>query len=88
MRDEISELLKQREERYGKYSDVAEMTQSLMSIIESGASYERVPDTHKIVFFMIANKIARAVNGDPMYDDNYRDIAGYAMLAVEASKNE
>lgn len=84
MRDEISELLKQREERYGKYSDVAEMTQSLMSIIESGASYERVPDTHKTIFFMIANKIARAVNGDPMYDDNYRDIAGYATLAERA----
>ena len=80
MRDEISELLKQREERYGKYSDVAEMTQSLMSIIESGASYERVPDTHKTIFFMIANKIARAVNGDPSYIENWHDIAGYSTL--------
>ena len=33
---------------------------------------------------MICNKIARAVNGDPQYFDNYRDIAGYATLAERA----
>lgn len=33
---------------------------------------------------MICNKIARAVNGDPQYFDNWRDIAGYATLAEKA----
>ena len=29
---------------------------------------------------MIASKIARIVNGDPDYADNWHDIAGYARL--------
>jgi sulfur carrier protein ThiS len=31
---------------------------------------------------MIANKIARIVNGDPYYKDSWQDIAGYAQLIV------
>lgn len=34
----------------------------------------------------IATKIARILNGDPDYIDNWVDIAGYAMLVVERLK--
>lgn len=32
---------------------------------------------------MIAHKLARIMNGDPNYIDNWTDIAGYAQLVVD-----
>lgn len=81
---EINNTLNERGERYGKFKDVAGTTQQLMAIVESGANYEHLNAEQKTSLFMICNKIARAVNGDPQYFDNYRDIAGYATLAERA----
>ena len=81
---EIDNTLNERGERYGSYSDVASTTQQLMAIVEYGASYKYLNAEQKTSLFMICNKIARAVNGDPQYFDNYRDIAGYATLAERA----
>ena len=81
---EIDNTLNERGARYGNYSDVASTTQQLMSIVECGANYEHLNAEQKTSLFMICNKIARAVNGDPQYFDNYRDIAGYATLAERA----
>lgn len=81
---EIDSTLNERGARYGDYSDVAGTTQQLVSIVECGASYEHLNAEQKTSLFMICNKIARAVNGDPQYFDNYRDIAGYATLAERA----
>ena len=78
---EMDSTLNERGARYGNYSDVAGTTQQLMSIVESGANYEHLNAEQKTSLFMICNKIARAVNGDPHYFDNWRDIAGYATLA-------
>ena len=82
--NEIDSTLNERGARYGNYSDVAGTTQQLMSIVECGANYEHLNAEQKTSLFMICNKIARAVNGDPQYFDNYRDIAGYATLAERA----
>ena len=71
----------------GNYSDVASTTQQLMAIVECGANYEHLNAEQKTSLFMICNKIARAVNGDPQYFDNYRDIAGYATLAERACES-
>jgi hypothetical protein len=81
---EINNTLNERGERYGKFKDVASTTQQLITIVERGANYEHLNAEQKTSLFMICNKIARAVNGDPQYFDNYRDIAGYATLAERA----
>lgn len=81
---EIDNTLNERGARYGNYSDVAGTTQQLIAIVECGANYEHLNAEQKTSLFMICNKIARAVNGDPQYFDNYRDIAGYATLAERA----
>ena len=82
--NDINSTLNERGSRYGNYSDVAGTTQRLMAIVECGANYEHLNAEQKTSLFMICNKIARAVNGDPQYFDNYRDIAGYATLAERA----
>lgn len=79
----VQQLLQERGERYGDFADVAATTEALMDVMHQGASWNTMPPTHKCALYMIANKIARAVNGDAMYDDNFKDIAGYAQLVVE-----
>ena len=32
---------------------------------------------------MIQHKIGRILNGDPNYDDNWRDICGYSQLVLD-----
>ena len=76
----INKTLEQRGERYGNYSDVAGTTQQLMSIVECGANYEHLNAEQKTSLFMICNKMARIVNGDPSYIENWHDIAGYSTL--------
>jgi hypothetical protein len=77
---DIDSTLNERGARYGNYSDVASTTQQLMSIVECGANYEHLNAEQKTSLFMICNKIARAVNGDPNYIENWHDIAGYSTL--------
>jgi hypothetical protein len=37
---------------------------------------------------MIAHKIARILNGDPNYSDNWIDVAGYATLVANRLEKE
>ena len=76
----INKTLEQRGERYGKFNDVAGTTQQPMAIVECGASYEHLNAEQKTSLFMICNKMARIVNGDPNYIENWHDIAGYSTL--------
>ena len=78
--NDVDSTLNERGARYGNYSDVASTTQQLMSIVECGANYEHLNAEQKTSLFMICNKIARAVNGDPNYIENWHDIAGYSTL--------
>lgn len=79
----IQNTLQQRGERYGEFSDVAATTQALMAVIDSAYNSEQLDDSMKTSLFMICNKMARIVNGDPNYIDNWHDIAGYATLVEQ-----
>ena len=79
--NDVDSTLNERGARYGNYSDVSGTTQQLMSIVECGTNYEHLNAEQKTSLFMICNKIARAVNGDPNYIENWHDIAGYSTLA-------
>ena len=77
----INETLKQRQVTYGSFEDVAEDTQTMMGVVGTNDDESRTA-TQQIALFLICNKIARIINGDPDYIDNWRDIAGYAQLIV------
>jgi hypothetical protein len=80
---ETNNTLNERGARYGKFKDVASTTQQLMSIVECGTNYEHLNAEQKTSLFMICNKMARIVNGDPSYTDNWHDISGYATLVEQ-----
>ncbi|MGQ4637302.1 DUF6378 domain-containing protein [Acinetobacter junii] len=79
----INQTLEQRGSRYGKFKDVAATTYALQEILRSASNYERMADDQIIALDMICNKIARIVNGDPNYIDNWHDISGYATLVEQ-----
>lgn len=80
--DEIASTLAARGNRYGSFSDNADTAQALKDIARRHPNWEELENYHKESIDMIFHKIARILNGDPMYDDSWVDIAGYAKLTV------
>lgn len=79
----INKTLEQRGERYGKFKDVASTTYALQEILRNAKNHEHMTDDQVIALDMICNKMARIVNGDPNYIENWHDIAGYATLVEQ-----
>lgn len=81
--DSVESLIAERGKRYGKFSDGAEIMRDLKSVMHSTDGWERLSNSQQEALDMIQHKIGRVLNGDPNYDDNWKDIAGYATLVVD-----
>lgn len=89
---EVKDVLADRDGKYGKFADVADLAQDLKTSIRDGriiGGELRAGDGRKVIradmveaLDMICSKIARILNGDPDYPDNWVDIAGYATLVA------
>lgn len=79
----IQETLSQRQERYGDFSDNADTSQALKSIMRATRQWDSLPNAGKEALDNIQQKIARILNGDPLYEDSWFDIVGYAQLALK-----
>jgi len=79
---EVRELLNVREDMYGQYSVVSQISQDIKKVMKDSPNYKVMPAFARESLDMIANKIARILNGNYYYDDSWRDISGYATLAV------
>lgn len=86
----IDETLKERGSRYGTFKGHSELSQRLLGSIlaHTTAKDVKLSDVHREALQMICHKIARIANGDPNYDDSWRDIAGYAQLVVKHLNGE
>jgi len=84
---DLASTLAERGSRYGSFAEHALIAQSLQSIMRGTDCVHTgwnalAPDMQQALT-VIADKIARILNGDPTYLDNWHDIQGYARL-VEA----
>jgi hypothetical protein len=79
----ITETLNDREAKYGQFTDLATGAQALKSMVRASAAYPRMTSVQREAIEMIMLKTCRLMYGDPMHFDTWRDIAGYAALAVE-----
>lgn len=77
------EVLNQRGQVYGPFIDNASVAQSLKAVIHGTHQFEHLPPDHKEALDLIASKMARILSGSHTHKDNWRDIAGYAMLIAE-----
>lgn len=75
-------LITERGSRYGKFKDGADIMQSLKDTMRDVDGWNDLTASQREALDMIQHKIGRILNGDPTYDDSWKDIAGYATLIV------
>jgi hypothetical protein len=78
---DVSALLEERGNRYGKFRDHAAISQMLKGVMDSVD--KNMEADQREALEMIFHKIARILNGDPNYADSWVDIAGYAQLVAD-----
>jgi len=78
-------ILAERGARYGTFADNASTSQSLKRVMAQHLAKhnKELADDQWEAMEMIAHKLARIINGDPDYHDNWADIAGYAKLVSD-----
>lgn len=90
--NETEVLITERGSRYGKFKDGAEIMQSLKDTMRDVDGWNNLTASQKAsqkeALDMIQHKIGRILNGDPTYDDSWKDIAGYATLIVNELNGE
>ncbi|GAB1663110.1 TPA: DUF6378 domain-containing protein [Mannheimia haemolytica] len=75
----IEQIIGERGKNYGSFDDVATMSQQLKAVLLD--TNTQLKPHQKEAGEMICLKLARIFAGcNPDYEDNWRDIAGYAML--------
>lgn len=80
--DTVTEVLKQRGQRYGEFTGHARISQALKTVIFTSRSRCTLDPDMCEALEMIAHKIARICNGDAHYSDHWTDVAGYAELVA------
>ena len=80
---DLEKTLAERGERYGDYVEMAEIQQRLKSVMRSYDTFHQLNPGQQEALDMFATKIGRILRGDPNYDDNWKDIAGYATKVME-----
>lgn len=87
---DIDVTLAERGARYGSFDEHARITQAIKACYEDSPNWNpmKMRSSQREALDMIAHKIGRILNGDPNYDDSWRDIAGYAELIVKELNGE
>jgi hypothetical protein len=90
----VDKTLEERESTYGSFKSHAFISQELKEVMWSTDKWEYLHNDQKEALEMVQHKIARILNGDPNYIDNWHDIQGYTKLVEDrllkesASKRE
>lgn len=86
--DTTEQLITERGGRYGKFKDGAAIMQELKDVMREVDGWHNLTPSQREALDMIQHKIGRILNGDPTYDDSWKDIAGYATLIVNELNGE
>jgi hypothetical protein len=79
---DINKTLDERGERYGVFSLHAIIAQDLKAVMMRQPGWQRLASDQCEALEMVQHKVARILNGDPDYADNWVDIAGYSTLVA------
>lgn len=90
MSSNLNEVLAERGGNYGDFAKQADLSQAIKQTVfrhldnhnPTGAQMFQPMMAESLE--MIIHKIARIANGNPMHEDSWRDIAGYATLVADA----
>ena len=79
----VDKTLSTRGGKYGLFEDNAELAQELKEVVRKYEGWKDLDSLHKESLDLIFIKIARIINGDANYVDNWHDIQGYAKLVED-----
>lgn len=79
----IDATLAGRGTRYGEFIDQARIAVGIKKAMACGRNWGTLESDQRECLDMLANKIARILNGDPNYHDSWHDIVGYAKLVAD-----
>lgn len=77
---DVSKTLAERGGRYGAFAEHAKIAQGLQDVLHAAPNWSKLDPDMRQAMCVICDKMARILNGDPYYDDNWHDIQGYAKL--------
>lgn len=80
---DVSATLAERGGRYGAFKDHAKIAQGLQEVLQAAPNWSKLDPDMRQAMCVICDKMARILNGDPYYEDNWHDIQGYARLVEE-----
>jgi hypothetical protein len=83
----VDKVLDERGTRYGPATEQFPLAQNIKSAMRSHPKWDELPYVVRETLEMIATKISRIITGDPLYDDNWIDIAGYAQIVVRDAED-
>lgn len=86
--ENVNTTLAERGKRYGDFKTHAWYAEQMNGVFDASPNWNTMNPDNKEALRIIANKIGRILNGDPEYDDNWRDIAGYATLVLNRINSE
>jgi hypothetical protein len=93
----IEETLQERGNNYGNFHTQANLTQTLIAIINQHYNSVHANEEGKVAplphfmmesIHMICHKLARIANGNPYYADSWHDIGGYSQLVVQILESQ
>jgi hypothetical protein len=84
----IDSTLQERADHYGSFEHHAKIAQDLQRVLHAEAGWARLADDQRQALTVIMDKVARMLNGDPAYRDNWHDIVGYAKLVDDRMKRD
>jgi deoxycytidylate deaminase len=81
-------LIAEREKTHGSFDQNATTSQQLKAIFRAQSKYVELCPCHKEALDMIASKIGRVLSGQAGFADHWRDISGYATLAMDRCQDD
>ncbi len=87
----IEQILKERGSRYnlyGSYKDHAQLTQNLKDDMRNHPGWHSLDADMQETLDMVQHKIARVLNGDHKYLDNWDDMLGYITLVTNRLRSD
>ena len=80
----IETTITERGTQYGDFNTGGTIMQELKSVMRNTPNWQAIRPQQREALEMIQHKIGRILNGNSDYDDNWRDIAGYATLILNS----
>jgi hypothetical protein len=81
-------LIVEREKTHGSFDQNSTTSQQLKAIFRAQPNYKELCPCHKEALDMIASKIGRILSGQADFADHWRDICGYASLAMDRCQDD